>query len=119
MRLKKYFFLRFFLTFVIAAQSVVMARASLTAPTNVRDSYGGIICSVQNNRANTPFDNSALSACCVNGCIFSAALRITFPDVVFLKISERASEALAVIRVLALLSQKSSLVYDARSPPVA
>lgn len=118
MRLRKHFFLGFFLAFVIAVQAVVMARASLIEYVNARDSYGGIICSARNDRADIPFKSPAIYACCVNGCIFSVAFRISLPDVIFLTTSERASEALAVLRVLSLLSQKSSHVYDARSPPV-
>lgn len=117
MRLRKHFFLSFFLAFVIAVQAVVMARASLTELVNARDSYGGIICSARNNRADIPFKDAAIYACCVNNCVFSVAFRISLPDVVFLKTSERASEVIAVVRSLSLLSQKSTFVYDARSPP--
>lgn len=119
MRLRKHYSLSFILAFVIAVQPVVMARASLTEHVNDRDLYGGIICSARNSRADIPFKDPTTYTCCVNGCVFSIAFRISHPDIIFLKLSERASESLAVVRVLSLLSQKNSLVYDARSPPVA
>ncbi|MBI0025957.1 hypothetical protein H3S85_05690 [Bartonella sp. M0187] len=113
----KHQFFIFVLVAVMTIQSVVMAKAGALGEYAVRDAYGGIICASAAGKGRSSQDHFPVPACCIGGCILSAALQISGPVNVVLEISKCSSEAMAVIRVLLLPCERPLFVYDARSPP--
>ncbi|MBI0170091.1 MULTISPECIES: hypothetical protein [Bartonella] len=113
----KHQFFIFVLVAVMTIQSVVMAKAGALGEYAVRDAYGGFICASPAGKDRSAQGHFPVPACCIGGCILSAALQISTPVDIVLKISECSSEAMAVIRVLLLPCERPSFVYDARSPP--
>ncbi len=113
----KHQFFIFVLVAVMTIQSLVMAKAGVLGEYAVRDAYGGIICASPARKDRSAQGHFPVPACCIGGCILSAALQISGPVNVVLETSKCSSEAMAVIRVLLLPCERPSFVYDARSPP--
>jgi len=111
----KHQFFIFVLVAVMTIQSLVMAKAGVFDEYAVRDVYGGIICTAGKDRSVQ--GHFPVPACCIGGCILSAALQIYGPVNIVLETSECSSEAMVLIRVLLLPCERPSFVYDARSPP--
>ena len=112
----KHQFFIFVLVAVMTIQSLVMAKVGVLAEYAVRDAYGSIICTTA-GKDRSAQGHFPMPACCIGGCILSAALQISGPVNVVLETSDCSSEAMAVIRVLLLPCERPSFVYDARSPP--
>ena len=112
----KHQFFIFVLVAVMTIQSLVMAKAGVLGEYAVRDAYGSIICTAA-GKDRSAQGHFPVPACCIGGCILSAALQISGPVNVVLETSKCSSEAMAVIRVLLLPCERPSFVYDARSPP--
>lgn len=113
----KHQFFIFVLVAMMTIQSLVMAKAGVFDEYAVRDAYGGIICTASTGKDRSAQGHFPIPACCIGGCILSAALQISGPVNVVLETSECSSEVMAVIRVLLPPCERPSFVYDARSPP--
>ena len=102
---------------MMTIQSLVMAKAGVFDEYAVRDAYGGIICTASTGKDRSAQGHFPIPACCIGGCILSAALQISGPVNIVLETSECSSEAIAIIKALSLSGEQPSFVYDARSPP--
>lgn len=119
MRKRHYTFLPLTLAFLIAVQSVTIAKVALPLMSIERDSYGGIICTSHSKSADMPYKQQHFPDCCINGCIFSLTLDNPVPENIFLRSATGKGKALAIVLAVSLRSFQSSFVYDARSPPPA
>lgn len=103
------------LAFAVFMQSMVMAKAGLPAITPKLDAYGSVICGSETVGGGA--EHQSAPACCLSGCILTAAGTHFNPPDLFLSLHMRSSEALPLMQAVSSPHLVYRLSHEARAPP--